>query len=297
MAVAGSLGAFYAHRAPETSDPVAKKIMDTVLWVFMPFVLFFNLVHFQLTAAVGTALGLAYIGNFLVVGIAYVLAKYAFKLERAQVGAVMVCSLMGNTAYLGYPFVSAALGFDALPTAVSYDILVSMSMLLLVAFSIGASFGTHADTAKERFKSYFTKNPVLYAAALALVAPASLAPDWAVDASRILVLLILPLGFFAVGIVVRHESEEDGLSFPPKLTGPIATTVILRLSIVPGFLLLMNQFVAPIPDAYVLEAMMSVGVNNLLLANNYGLDRKITAGAIVWSTMVIALVGLGIEFF
>ena len=42
--------------------------------------------------------------------------------------------------------------------------------------------------------------------------------------------------------------------------------------------------------------MMPTGVNNLLLANNYGLDRKLTASAIVWTTMIVAVVGLLLQF-
>jgi predicted permease len=296
MAVSATAGAAFAHRRPHAAEVSAARIMNIVLWVFIPFVLFFNLVHFHISAKVGAALGLAYIGNLICVALAYLAARYIFKLTRPQIGAVMVCSLMGNTAYLGYPFVSAALGFDALPEAVSYDILVSVPFLLLAGFSIGAAFGTAADTPGERIKSYFTRNPLLYAAAIALVAPDSLSPQWAVDASRLLVLAILPLGFFAVGIVTWRESEDDKLGFPPPLTGPVAVTVILRLTVVAGFLLLIDHWVMQIPDAYMIEAAMAVGVNNLLLANNYGLDRKIAASSIVWSTMVVAVAGLVVEF-
>lgn len=296
MVVAATVGAVFAHRRPHLAEISADRIMKLVLWGFIPPVLFFNLVHFHLTAKVGAALGLAYIGNFIVVGIAYVFAKYVFTLTRPQIGAVMICSLMGNTAYLGYPFVSAAIGVHALPQAISYDILVSVPFMLLIAFSIGAAYGTIAQTRSERIKSYFTKNPLLYAAGLALIAPESLSPQWAVSASHILVFAILPLGFFAVGVVMWRESEDDELGFPPPLTGPVALTVVLRLTVVAAFLLLMDRWVMDIPDAYLIEAAMATGVNNLLIANNYGLDRKLVASAIIWSTMVVAVAGLVIEF-
>lgn len=294
MIAAAAAGAFFAHHRPQPSETAAKRIMDIVLWVLMPPVLFFNLVHFELTAKIGAALGLAYAGNILVLFLAYAAARL-LKLTRPQTGAMIVCALLGNTAYLGYPFVSAALGFDQLGTAVSYDILVSVPFILVVGFGVGAAFGTVAETTRERFVVYFARNPLLYAAALAMIAPDSFAPDLAIDASRVLVMAILPLGFFAVGIVMLRESEDDKLGFPPRLTAPIAITVMLRLTVVGGFLLLMNATVAEIPRAYMIEAAMSVGVNNLLLANNYGLDRKLAAGAIVWSTIVVALAGLAIE--
>ncbi len=294
MIVAAGAGAFFAHRRPEQSEVSARRLMDVVLWVLIPPVLFFNLVHFELTTKIGTALALAYVGNFIVIGLALVAAR-SLRLTRPQTGAMIVCALLGNTAYLGYPFVTAALGIDQLGTAVSYDILVSVPFILLVGFGVGAAYGTVAESTRDRVISYFTRNPLIYATVLALAAPDSWSPEWAVDASRVLVFAILPLGFFAVGIVMLRESEDDKLGFPPKLTAPVATTVLLRLTVVSGFLVVMNKTVSEIPDAYVIEAAMSVGVNNLLLANNYGLDRKLAAGAIVWSTMIVAATGLIVD--
>lgn len=296
MAISGSLGALFAHRRPETSETVAKRLMDVVLWVILPPVLFFNLAHFEFTAEAGKALGLAWVGNLLLLGIAYIAATRLFTLTRPQIGAFICCAMMGNTAYLGYAFTSAALGSKALDDAIIYDILLMLPSLIFIAFSVGAAYGTHADTPRERFKSYFTKNPLLFTAILALLAPDSLSPQWARDFTHLLVYAILPAGFFAVGIVVRHESELDKLSFPPKLTAPVAAASLLKLSFLPLFLIAMDAWVTKIPKAYVLQAMMPTGVNNLLLANNYGLDRKLTTSAIIWTTLVIAVVGLVIEF-
>lgn len=296
MAISGSLGALFAHRRPETSETVAKRLMDVVLWVILPPVLFFNLAHFEFTTEAGRALGLAWVGNLLLLGIAYIAATRLFTLTRPQIGAFICCAMMGNTAYLGYAFTSAALGSKALDDAIIYDILLMLPSLIFIAFSVGAAYGTHADTPRERFKSYFTKNPLLFTAILALLAPDSLSPQWARDFTHLLVYAILPAGFFAVGIVVRHESELDKLSFPPKLTAPVAAASLLKLSFLPLFLIAMDAWVTKIPKAYVLQAMMPTGVNNLLLANNYGLDRKLTTSAIIWTTLVIAVVGLVIEF-
>ncbi len=295
MAVSGSLGALFAHREPDSSERFAKRLMDVVLWVIIPPVLFFNLVHYEFTVETGQALGIAWIGNLLLVGVAFLVAR-RMPLTQPQVGALVCCAVMGNTAYLGYAFSAAALGSAQLETAIIYDIVVMLPSLIFIAFSIGAAYGTHADTPAQRFKSYFTRNPLLFTAALALIAPASFSPEWARDLTHYLVYAILPAGFFAVGIIVRHESEVDKLSFPPKLTAPVAAASILKLSFLPVFLLIAGATLVKMPTAYVLQAMMPTGVNNLLLANNYGLDRKITAGAIVWTTLVIVVVGVVIEF-
>lgn len=296
MIVSGSLGALFAHRRAETSERFAKRLMDFVLWVIIPPVLFFNLAAYEFTVETGGALAIVWVGNLLLVGAAFAIAR-RMDLTRPQVGAFVCCAVMGNTAYLGYAFSAAALGTDQLDTAIIYDIVVMLPSLLFIAFSIGAAYGTHADTARDRFKSYFTRNPLLYTAALALIVPDSFSPEWARDMTHYLVYAILPAGFFAVGIVVRRESELDKLRFPPQLTRPVAAASMLKLTFLPVSLLLVNKWMFDIPTAYVLQAMMPTGVNNLLLANNYGLDRKLTAGAIIWTTMVVAVIGLAIEFF
>lgn len=296
MIAAAGAGGVFAHNKPHPAERTAKRLMDLVLWVLIPPVLFFNLVHFELTAEVGGALAFAVAANVLVAITAWLVGSRVLRLGRPATGAMIVCSLLGNTAYLGYPVVTAAEGFDALGTAVSYDILISVPFLLIVGFSVGAAFGTVAEGTRDRVKSYFTRNPLIWATVAALLAPDSLSPDWAVDASRVLVFAILPLGFFAVGIVMLRESEDDHLGFPPKLTAPVVATVVMRLGVAAGFLLLIDKTVFEIPDVYLIQAAMPVGVNNLLLANNYGLDRKLAAGAIVWSTMIVAVAGLILEF-
>ena len=79
-----------------------------------------------------------------------------------------------------------------------------------LAFAVGAAFGTFAERRRDRVVGFFTRNPALWAFFLALVAPAALAPDWAVDASQILVFAMLPLGFFVVGglLLTRIDVEE-----------------------------------------------------------------------------------------
>ena len=82
------------------------------------------------------------------------------------------------------------------------------------AFSVGAAFGERAgETPRERVVAFLPRNPPLYAAALALIAPDALAPEVLVDASRIAIVAMLPLGFFAVGAALAEEAEEGRSRF------------------------------------------------------------------------------------
>ena len=88
--------------------------------------------------------------------------------------------------------------------------LVSTALLITVGFSIGAGFGSVGEAPRERVAAFFMRNPPLIATLLGLIAPASLAPDVAVDVSRAVVIAILPIGFFAVGVTLAAEAETAG---------------------------------------------------------------------------------------
>ena len=124
------------------------------------------------------------------------------------------------------------------------------------------------------------------------LAPASLAPDVLVDASRVAVIAFVPLGFFAVGVTLAAESEEGALPFPPPMTPPVASAIGLRLLVAPAVLLALATPLVTLPDAYLLMAAMPTGINTLVVAHVYGLDLRIAAGAIAWSTTIVVAAGV-----
>ena len=160
----------------------ARRALMGVLYGVLPFVTFFNLSRAELDTDVGIGVLLAYLALAGAVAAAWLVADRLLDLPRAAIGSVLCCALVANTGYLGYPLVVALLGSDRLSEAVVYDILVSAPALLIGAFSIGAAFGTRAgEGVRERVGAFFTRNPPLYAAVLALLAPDAFAPDVLVD--------------------------------------------------------------------------------------------------------------------
>jgi predicted permease len=208
---------------------------------------------------------------------------------------VICCTLVANTGYLGYPLVAALLGFDRLSEAVIYDVMVSAPALLVGAFSVGAAFGERAgETPRQRAVAFFARNPALYAAALALIAPDALAPDVLVDASRIVIVALLPLGFFAVGAALAEEAEEGVIPVPPPLDAAVAAAVGLRLAIAPGLLFLIAAPLIDLPGPYLLLAAMPCGINTMIVTHAYGLDLRISASAVAWSTAIAVVVAAAV---
>ena len=219
IVVAGAAGVSAELRYPERAGRAARATLVAVLYALLPLITFFNLARAHLNVNSGVGIPLAYVAIAVAAVTAWFVATRVLDLPRPSAGAVIVCTLVANTGYLGYPLVVALLGSNQLPDAVVYDVLVSAPVLLIVAFAVGAAFGERAgEGIRERVIAFFTRNPPLYAAIAALLAPDSLAPNVLVDASRVLVVAILPLGFFAVGTMLAEEGEAGELEFPPALS-------------------------------------------------------------------------------
>jgi predicted permease len=291
--IATAAGAWAERRYGGRAAIAARRALIFVLYVVLPPTTFFNLARVRFDADVGVGIALAYLALTLAATGAWFVASRPLGLRRAAVGSVICCTLVANTGYLGYPLVAALLGFDQLSEAVVYDVLVSAPALLVGAFSIGAAFGERAgETPRKRVLAFFTRNPPLYAAALALVAPDSLAPDVLVDASRIAIVSVLPLGFFAVGAALAEEAEEGTMPVPPPFDAAVAATVALRLAVAPALLLLLALPLIDLPGPYLLLAAMPCGINTMIVTHAYGLDLRISAAAVAWSTAIAVVVAV-----
>ncbi|MGI8673799.1 MAG: AEC family transporter, partial [Thermoleophilaceae bacterium] len=290
VAVFTAIGLGAERRFGDRADRLGQRLMSFLLWVVLPVVAFFNIASLELSVPVGAGIGFAFLAHLTSFGLAYAVGTRVLRLERPAVGSLMLVAGLSNSGFLGLPFVTALFGFDQLPLAVVYDV-VSLTLLVTVGFSIGAAFGTVGERPRDRVLSFFARNPALYASVAGLLAPAVLAPDWAVDASRVLVLATVPIGFFAVGVVLSAEARTAGTGFPPPITRPVAAAVLLKLAVPPAVLFALSATLVEVPGTYLSQAAMAAGIQTLVVSSTYGLDRALTAAAIAWSTVLVLAVG------
>jgi malate permease and related proteins len=296
LAICGAVGSgFWAeHRWGARAQVAARRVLDVMLYVLVPFSAFFLVARLDITTGVVGGLGLAYIVLATVGVLAWAMGRFGLRLATPAIGALVVAVILANTGYLGLPLTIALLGGDDLGAAVAWDSLVSQPMFFAASFAVGAAFGTTAgEGAAARTRAFFARNPPLWAVAAGLLAPEVLAPDVLYEAAKVVVFAMLPLGFFAVGVSLAHEAEEGAVRFPPAFTAPVATVVGLRLFVAPAILLGLSALTFDVPDAYRLMAAMPSGLNGLVVAHAFGLDLRIAAGAIFWSTAVVVVVGIG----
>jgi predicted permease len=292
MAGAG-VGVWSEVRRPKEAVALARRLLLVMLYVLVPPVIFFNLAAASISVDNAVGIGIALVNTALVGAAAWFVASRLLQLGRPQTGAVICAVIVANTTYLGYPLTVALLGRDHLADGVLFDVLVGGTALMLGAFGVGAAFGTKAGEGMgERVRTFFTRNPPLYAAVLGLLAPDALAPSVLVDASQILAVAILPLGFFAVGATLAEGAEKGELPLPPPLTAPVALATAGRLVLAPALLMLLAAPVIDLPSAYRLMSAMPTGINALVVSHAYGLDNRIVAETITWSTAIVIVAAL-----
>lgn len=293
IAAATAAGFGVEHRWGELrSQLAADRVMQLMLWILLPPIVFFNIAALHLDAGVGLGVVFGYVGLGVAMLAAYAIGKWVLHLSRPSIGTLMIAAGMGNTGYLGLPFTAALFGFDDVGDALVYDILISGMGLLTIGFAVGAAFGTVAEAPRDRVTAFFTRNPALWAGIAGALAPAALAPDWIVEASQLAVFAMLPLGFFVVGVTLASEAEEGAIKFPPPLTVPVAVAIALKLLLLPAVVAGLAWLIIDIPDPYVSQAAMACGINGVLIAHVYGLDRALAASAIAWSTAIVVAAGL-----
>jgi len=292
IAVATAVGIFGEQRYGAAAEAATARLMRALIWLLLPVVAFFNIAALELTAEVGAGIAYGYVAIAVCMTAAWAIGTHVLHLPRPAVGALILAAGLANTGYLGIPFTAALFGLDDIPNGVVYDLLVSTMALITIGFSVGAAFGTVAEAPRDRVIAFLTRNPPLWATIAGFLAPDALAPDWAVEASQVLVFLILPIGFFAVGVTLAAESERDGIGFPPPLTRPVGVALALRLLVAPAVVFGLSRVVLDVPDPYVSQAAMATAINSLAVANEYGLDRPLCAEAIAWSTAIVVAAGL-----
>lgn len=293
IAISGSAGVAAERRWPTRAVGWARRLLVISLYTLIPFVVFFNLARTHINADEAGGLVIGWVAILAAAGIAWVVGSRLLRLSRPATGSLITATLIPNSGYLGYPLVASLLGFHALGEAVVYDIVVPAPSLLLLGFGTGAAFGTKAGEGfRDRVIAFFTRNPLLYAAIAGLLVPDSLAPDVLVDISRGFVIALLPIGFFAVGAVLAEEVEERRVQLGSPFDPPVGAAILLRLMIAPGLLLLLSLPLIELPGPYLLLAAMPCGINTLLVAHVYGLDSKLAAQAVAWTTAIAVVAAL-----
>jgi predicted permease len=294
---ATAAGVAAEHRWRAGAVAFSGRLIAFLVWILGPFIAVFVVARLQLTGGVGIGLLLGFVELAAVGTLAYIIGTRVLRLPRPSVGTLILATTIANTGYLGIPVNAALLGHDALAPAIAWDTVVSATVLYTAGFAVGAAFGTEAgDSPRERLRAFLTRNPVLWALLVGLLLPDALAPEALVHAARfVAAYALLPFGFFILGVHLMGEREEGVLRFPPPLTPAIGVSLGLRLVLAPALLFALSALTVDVPDAYLVQAATASGINVLVVSHLYGLDLRLAAGAVAWSTTIAVVAALALS--
>jgi predicted permease len=285
------------HGAAEARSRATMGILLT--WVLPPvYLVLVSRLHVDLTLVSGLVTGFVALGTVGV--LAWFVSSRLRRLPAATVGAVILATIVSNTGYFGLPLVRTVLGGDELGPAVAWDSLVAQPTVFISAFAVGAAFGTvGSDESAGRGARLlaFLKNPLLWASVLGLVVPGD-APDCAGDVAQVIIVAVLPVGFFVVGVQLAAQGEEGSLLRDARgrlLPPEVALVVVLRLVVAPLIVVGASVLALDLPPGMLLQAAVPTGLNGMLVAHRFGLDFRPVAASIVWTTTIMALGVLVVE--
>jgi predicted permease len=290
---ATAVGAIGERRHTALAEAAARHLITILVKVALPFIVFFVTSRLHLHGGVGIGLLLGYVVLAVTGAAAYLVGTRLLDLPRPAVGALICCAILANSGYLGIALNAQLLGQHAIAPAVAWDAIVGQITLFAFAFAVGAAFGTDAgETPRERAWAFFTRNPVLYALIAGLLVPDRLAPEACVEIARFIASYgLVPIGFFILGVHLMAEEEAGTYRMPP-LTTAVGAAIGLRMVLAPLLMLGLSLAIIEVPHAYLLQAAMPSGINTLIVAHVYGLDLRLSAGAIAWSTIAALIVAV-----
>ena len=291
VVLATAAGVLCDHRTARATV-AARGALSLMLYALLPFVAYVSFAHLHLSLGAAVGLILAFAGLGLA-GVLTTAIGRRMQLPKPTLGALICCVILVNTGYLGLPMAVVLLGPGALSHAVAYDQVISGPMLFTAGFAVGGAFGDGGSFGQVgALRAFLTRNPPLIAAIAGLIVPASLAPAPLVTASHVVVDGLLVLGFFAVGVYLSSERREDGAPLVELPDRRVALALSMRFLVNPVLLGAAILGGAAIPGAYLLQASMPSGINSLLIGHAFGLDQRLIATVIVWTTTIVLLGGL-----
>ncbi|MDR0703229.1 MAG: AEC family transporter [Azoarcus sp.] len=208
------------------------------------------------------------------------LAARRFHFRDDVYAALLLCTLLGNTGFIGYPMIRALRGEEALAYAVVYDqfgnglILSTFGMVICARYGGGASLSLSVIARRVLFF------PPTVALILALTVIPADPPGWLAHGLKSLADALLPLVMLAVGLSLRFR-------LPSEEIRPLALGLTLKLVVLPALVLggsLLAGMRGDMLAANVLEAAMPSMITAGVLAIAHNLAPRLAA----------ALVGYGI---
>src|SRR5690606_39252601 len=209
------------------------------------------------------------------------------RLRRDEFAVLLLCTMLGNTSFIGYPMVEALLGAQALPYAVVYDQFGTFVMLSTLGLVVLARYGGEHPPTKREIALRIVRFPPMWALAFGLTLMPEQPPAWIASALERLSGVLLALVMLAVGLTIQLKLPRDEVA-------PLATGLLLKLVLLPALSLALALgfgLRGDVLQVAVLESAMPPMITAAALAISHGLAPRLAA-AMVGYGIVLSLATL-----
>ncbi len=204
------------------------------------------------------------------------------RLRRDQYAALLLCAVLGNTSFIGYPLVRALMGEQAVPYAVGYDQFGCFLLLSTFGLYVLARYGGDTPPTARAVAARIAGFPPLWALLLGLSVMPESPPAWVGSMLQRLADAMLPLAMLAVGLSIRLRLPRDEL-------GPLALGVSLKLVLLPALALPLGLALGLRGDMLkvsVLESAMPTMVTAAALVISHRLAPRLAAGMVAYGLLL-----------
>lgn len=207
----------------------------------------------------------------------------ALGFPRATRIALVALSVVGNTAFLGYPMVRALLGEDALPAALVFDQFGSFVLLAAAIPWLIALAQSDKPPPKLALLKRMLSFPPLVAVALALLLPAP--SGMALALVDKLAATLVPLSCFAVGLKLKFRLQAAD-------RGPLALGLAAKLLAFPLLAALVAKALGLDPklaQVAVFQAAMPTMISAAAMLASAGLKPELGAALVGYGLLLSML--------
>jgi hypothetical protein len=259
----------------------SKPLITLVLFVIFPAVILRKIPGMALVDAIALA---TLAGSMLIavsVGLVWLLAR-RLKLDRATTASLMLVASLGNTSFVGFPYIKGLLGGDALGYAVIYDIFASFFPLILVGTVI-TMWGAHKKTSAFSIIKELLRFPPFVVLLAAMLIPGDFFPQSADTFFGFCETVLTPLTTLAIGLRmdITKLRGELGLAF-----AALGIKMGVQPLLLGGLLWCCFDLTHLMHQTFLLESAMPPMVMAAVFAINGGLKGDLAINAVFLGILV-----------
>ncbi len=278
-----ALGMLFA-RTRALPENAADTLNRIVLYICLPAAVLTYVPQLHVDASLAGLIATPWLLGAVATGLVALTTRW-LDLRRDEHAALLMCVVLTNSSFIGFPMVRALLGDAALPYAVVYDQFGTFLMLSTYGIYILARYSGDSTPSAAQIATRIARFPPLWALVFAATLMPAQPPHWIGAGLKSLSDAMLPLVMLSVGLSLQ-------LRIPLAELRPLAAGLALKLLVLPALALGLSLAFGLRGDVLrvnVLESAMPTMITAAALAIAHRLAPRLAAAMVGYSILLSLL--------